>query len=185
DGVLTGRGTVVEHRGVLRENGDALLTFEVTGIHDAFGEIAVFAEHTGLPEHGVDQGGLAVVDVCDDCYIAAVVASCDGFGHQEPLEIERPLQPGPNRQVDAPPRASRGQPMLSCPRGGQEVSGPSRRRGAGCAPRSRLRAPAGDAGPPAAQPRPAPRARLRAPLKLNEVTEPRRKTRFGQIASVL
>src|SRR5699024_6763144 len=103
DGVLTGRGTIVEHRGVLREYGDVLLTFEASGIHDAIGVIAVFAEHTGLPEHGVDQGGLAVVDVCDDCYIAAVVPSCDGFSHQEPFEIERSVQPGPNRPLYAPP----------------------------------------------------------------------------------
>ena len=48
--------------------------FEVVGVHDAFGDGLVGAEGTGLTQHGVDEGGFAVVDVRDDGDIA------DGLG---------------------------------------------------------------------------------------------------------
>ena len=57
---------VVVERGVLGEDGDAALALEVVGVHDALGDGFVGAEGAGLAEHGVDQGGLAVVDVGDD-----------------------------------------------------------------------------------------------------------------------
>ena len=40
--------------------------FEVVGVHDAVGEGFVRAEGAALAEHGVNEGGLAVVDVGDD-----------------------------------------------------------------------------------------------------------------------
>ena len=57
---------VVVERGVLGEDGDAALALQVVGVHDALGDRFVGAEGAGLAEHGVDQGGLAVVDVGDD-----------------------------------------------------------------------------------------------------------------------
>jgi hypothetical protein len=65
-------------RGVLREDRDALLALEVHRVHDALVHVLVLAEHPGLPEHGVDQRRLAVVDVGDDGDVAEVVA--DGHG---------------------------------------------------------------------------------------------------------
>jgi len=62
------------HRRVLREDRDALLALEVTGVHRPLGDVLVRAEGPGLPEHGVDQGGLPVVDVGDDRDVAQVGA---------------------------------------------------------------------------------------------------------------
>jgi hypothetical protein len=67
-------GILVVDRGVLGEDGNAALFFEVVGIHDAVLHRFVGTEGAGLAEHGVDQRGLAVVDVRDDGDIA------DGLG---------------------------------------------------------------------------------------------------------
>ena len=67
-------GVVVVDGGVFGEDGDAALFFEVVGVHDALGDGFVGAEGAGLAEHGVDEGGLAVVDVGDDGDVA------DGLG---------------------------------------------------------------------------------------------------------
>src|SRR3712207_1439959 len=72
--------------GVLGQDGDAALALEVHRVHDAVLRGVVVrplalgaAERTGLAEEGVDQGGLAVVDVGDDRHVAQVVAG----GHAE------------------------------------------------------------------------------------------------------
>ena len=59
-------GAVKTHAGDLGENGDAALALQIVGIHHAFGDFFVGAENAALPEHGVDQRGLAVVDVRND-----------------------------------------------------------------------------------------------------------------------
>ena len=64
----------VADRGVLREDRDALLALEIHRVHDALGDVLVLAERAGLPEHGVDQRRLAVVDVGDDRDVAEVGA---------------------------------------------------------------------------------------------------------------
>ena len=72
-----GGGTGVVDRRVLGENGDALLALQLAGVHDALaGGLArgPGAEGSGLPEHGVDEGGLAVVDVGDDGDVTQVLA---------------------------------------------------------------------------------------------------------------
>jgi hypothetical protein len=48
---------------VLGHDRDALLALQVDRVHDPLRHVLVGAEDAGLPEHGVDQGGLAVVDV--------------------------------------------------------------------------------------------------------------------------
>ncbi len=65
---------LVAHGGVLGEDGDAALTLEIAGVHHAFGNPFVGAEGAALPQHGIHQGGLAVVDVGDDREISE-------FGH--------------------------------------------------------------------------------------------------------
>jgi hypothetical protein len=65
---------VALNRGVLREDRDALLALEVARVHDALGDLLVGPERAGLPEHGVDERRLSVVDVGDDCDVAQVIA---------------------------------------------------------------------------------------------------------------
>jgi hypothetical protein len=68
--------------GVLGEDRDALLALEVHGVHDALRHVLVLPERAGLPEHRVDQRGLAVVDVGDDGDVAEIFARCEGgAGH--------------------------------------------------------------------------------------------------------
>ena len=64
---------IVDRR-LLGEDRDALLAFEIAGIHDPVDDRLVRAERPGLAEHRVDQRGLAVVDVRDDGDVAQVVA---------------------------------------------------------------------------------------------------------------
>ena len=78
---LGGRLAGVVDRGVLREDGDALLALQVTGVHRALVDVLVLAERTGLPEHLVDQSGLSVVDVGNDGDIADVTAGLHGHEH--------------------------------------------------------------------------------------------------------
>ena len=58
------------HGGVLGQDGDALFPLQVTAVHHAVLQITAFVQRAGLPQHRVDQGGLAVVDVGDDGNIA-------------------------------------------------------------------------------------------------------------------
>ena len=57
---------------VLGQNRDAALTLDVAGVHDALGHLLVGTESAGLLQHLVDQGGLAVVDVRNDCNVAEI-----------------------------------------------------------------------------------------------------------------
>ncbi len=79
-GAAGGRAGVLD-RGVLREDRDALLALEVTGVHRPLVDVLVLAERAALPEHRVHQGGLAVVDVRDDGDVPEVGA-VQGLGHE-------------------------------------------------------------------------------------------------------
>ena len=57
---LIGNGRVLGH------DGDALFPLQVHAVHDPFGHLLVFPKNAALPEHGVGQGGLAVVHVGDN-----------------------------------------------------------------------------------------------------------------------
>ena len=81
DGVTVRGGAVVEHGGVLRQNGDALFLFEVARVHDSVFNICVVREGVGLLQHRVDDGGLTVVNVCHDSHIAEVGARSGVFRH--------------------------------------------------------------------------------------------------------
>ncbi len=63
---------VVADAGGLGQDGDAALALQVVGVHDAVADVLVGAENAALVEHGVDQRGLAVVDVRDDGDVAKV-----------------------------------------------------------------------------------------------------------------
>ena len=68
-------GAAIVDGGVLGENGDALFSFKIAGVHDAlaglFDRVAL-GERSGLPEHCVNQRGLSVIDVCDDRDVSQV-----------------------------------------------------------------------------------------------------------------
>jgi hypothetical protein len=71
----------VAHRRVLGEDRDALLALEVHRVHHALVDVLVGPERAGLPEHRVDERGLAMVDVGDDGDVADVLA---GDEHRRP-----------------------------------------------------------------------------------------------------
>ena len=62
------------HGGVLGQDRDALFLLQVPGVHHPVDlDGAAPRKAPGLPQHGVDQRGLAVVDVGDDGDVAEVV----------------------------------------------------------------------------------------------------------------
>ena len=66
-------GVAVPYGGVLGHDGDAALTLKVIGVHYAVHDLLIFAVYAGLLEHFVDQSGLAVVNVGNDCYVSEFV----------------------------------------------------------------------------------------------------------------
>ncbi len=60
--------------GVLGEDRDALFSLEVHRVHDPLVDLLIGPEDAGLPQHPVDERGLAVVDVGDDGEVAEVGA---------------------------------------------------------------------------------------------------------------
>src|SRR5699024_7487447 len=86
-------GTLAAHGGVLGQDGDALLAFEITGVHHAVSDTTVVVEHAGLLQHGVDEGGLAVVDVGDDGDVAEL-----RMGHEWAAPIKRGRGHGLSRE---------------------------------------------------------------------------------------
>ena len=66
-------------RRVLGQDGDAALLFELVRVHDALDDGLVGAVGAGLAEHGIDQRGLAVVDVGDDGDVADSAGHGDAF----------------------------------------------------------------------------------------------------------
>ena len=71
-------GLPVPNGGVLGEDRDPLLPLEIHGVHDPLGDVLPRAKRPGLPEHGVDERRLAVVDVGDDRNVAEVRAAGHG-----------------------------------------------------------------------------------------------------------
>src|SRR5215211_2158275 len=65
-------GGLVLYRSVLREDRDALLPLEGKRVEDPLLDLLPDSEGTRLPQHCVDQGRLAMVDVRDDRDVAQV-----------------------------------------------------------------------------------------------------------------
>ena len=60
-------GVMTVHGGVLGQDRDALFPLQITGIEQSLdGVVASMGQRTGLPQHRVDQGRLAMVDVGHD-----------------------------------------------------------------------------------------------------------------------
>ena len=60
------------HRGTLGQDGDAAFALQIVGIHRALDLTLVFAIGAGGLKQAIDQRGLAVIDVGDDCDIAKI-----------------------------------------------------------------------------------------------------------------
>ena len=58
---------------VLGEDGDALFSFEVHRVQDPHRHVLVGAKRPGLPQHGVDQRRLAMINVSDNGYVSNLV----------------------------------------------------------------------------------------------------------------
>src|SRR6185436_15227053 len=67
---IMAKNTAITYKGVhiniVDTPGHAFFALEVDRVHDALGDRLVLAKEAGLPEHRVDERGLAVVDVSDD-----------------------------------------------------------------------------------------------------------------------
>ena len=72
------------HRRRLGQDRDAPLPLLVVRVHDPVDQRLVGGERAGLAQDGVDERGLAVVDVGDERDVAegggAVIANCPGYG---------------------------------------------------------------------------------------------------------
>ena len=66
------RDALVLDTGVLGQDRDAALAFQVVGVHHALNHELILAEHLGLAQHAVYQGCLTMIDVSDDGDIANV-----------------------------------------------------------------------------------------------------------------
>ena len=66
-------GIAVLHGGVLCHDGYAALTLKVVRVHDSFDDLLIFPVNAALLEHLVNESGLAVVNVSDDCYVSELV----------------------------------------------------------------------------------------------------------------
>ena len=61
---------LVTDGGVLGQDGDAAFPLQIAGVHDPVHHFLVFPVNAALLEHLVHQGGLAMVNVGDDCYVS-------------------------------------------------------------------------------------------------------------------
>jgi hypothetical protein len=71
---------------IFRRDGDAPFFFQIHGIHDPVLHDLMRPERAGLPEHGVNQGGLAVIDMGDNRNISDIC-----FSHRHPIKLMRIL----------------------------------------------------------------------------------------------
>ena len=60
---------LVMHGGVLRQNGNAALLFDVARVHHSGHGLLIFTVDAALLQHLVHKGGLAVVNVGDDRHV--------------------------------------------------------------------------------------------------------------------
>jgi len=70
--------SAVRHRGVLRQDGDALLPLQLVRVHGALHHGLVGAEDARLAQHEIDQRRLPVVDVRDDRDVADLLSGQHG-----------------------------------------------------------------------------------------------------------
>src|SRR6185437_5290167 len=91
----------VAQGGVLGEDRDALLALEVHRVHHALSHVLAGPESAGLPQHGVHQGGLAVVHVGDDRHVAYVISGNEHRPDRVVAGMWWPPRPCPARYLRA------------------------------------------------------------------------------------
>jgi len=62
-------GAVPDHGGILGEDCDAALALERVGVHHPLFHLLIGPECPRLPEHLINQSGLPMVHVGDDCQV--------------------------------------------------------------------------------------------------------------------
>ena len=94
---------VVLDGGVLGHDGDALLTLEVDRVEHPLADRLMGTEYAALPQHGVDQGGLAMIDMRNDGEVPEIASLL--FRHRLPVGVEtagcrEPLAGGPAEEPE-------------------------------------------------------------------------------------
>ena len=89
---------VPANRRILGEDGDATLTFEITGVHDTIRNVCARAQRTGLPQQLVHECGLAVINVRDDRDIANFVCREHGRSTAKSRALYRVFRRGSGLQ---------------------------------------------------------------------------------------
>ena len=67
--------SAIPDRRRLGQDRDALLAFQGVGIHDQLAHVLVGGEDVGLLQEGIDQRGLAVIDVGNDGHVSQIMAA--------------------------------------------------------------------------------------------------------------
>ena len=78
--------------GVLRQDGDAFFLLEVHRVHDAFVNGLMGAEGTRLMQHAIDQRGLAMINVSNNCHVSNICPLC-GTGDRGGIHRSRMAVP--------------------------------------------------------------------------------------------
>ena len=65
-------GSFIGYGSVFGEDGDATLSLNIVGVHDALGNLLTFPEHAALLKKLVHKSGFAVVNMGNNCYISDV-----------------------------------------------------------------------------------------------------------------
>ena len=134
----------VADRGVLGQDRDALFPLQVTGVEHTVGHVGVGPERTGLPEHRVDQGGLAVVNVRDDGDVTQVVAGGEGRGgrgadrHAGRLRVSQKGTPDRGRAQSRHLPVYPAQPFRAYPPGSALTRADADAQARACGPKTRI-----------------------------------------------
>ena len=72
-------GILICNCGILGKNGDTALTLDISGVHYTLRYFLILSEYTALLQKFINQGGLAVVYMGDNCDISYVFSLSDHY----------------------------------------------------------------------------------------------------------
>ena len=70
---------LVVNGGVLCEDGNSALLFKISRVHNSSYGFLIVSVNTALLEHLVNESGLTVVNVCNNCNISQIVTNHFGY----------------------------------------------------------------------------------------------------------
>ena len=70
---------LVVNGSVLCEDGNSALLFKIARVHNSSNRLLIFSVNTALLEHLVNESGLTVVNVCNNCNISQIVTNHFGY----------------------------------------------------------------------------------------------------------